>query len=78
MLMSLTPVFSSHFVRHEIPGSAVCVFDMQVIREIFNEGQFKTQNSGNWYALPRDMEKKPRPGNVSSSPYQLILTTFLQ
>ncbi|XP_071844167.1 semaphorin-1A-like [Apostichopus japonicus] len=51
--------------EHEIPGSAVCVFDMQVIREIFNEGQFKTQNSGNWYALPRDMEKKPRPGNCS-------------
>ena len=50
---------------HEIPGSAVCAFDLSTIREIFEQGQFKAQQSGSWYAVPPDDVPSPRPGRVS-------------
>ncbi|XP_038079273.1 semaphorin-1A-like isoform X6 [Patiria miniata] len=47
---------------HEIPGSAVCVFSLDKIEEIINEGQFKRQQQGTWYPVPVDDVPDPRPG----------------
>ena len=54
------------YSSHEIPGSAVCAFDLGTIREIFEQGQFKGQQSGSWYAVPPDDVPVPRPGAVST------------
>ncbi|KAJ8029543.1 Semaphorin-1A [Holothuria leucospilota] len=51
--------------EHEIPGSAVCVFHMRDLRRIFEEGEFKEQKNGISYAVHKDMEPVPRPGNCS-------------
>eukprot|EP00057_Strongylocentrotus_purpuratus_P029116 XP_011683590.1 PREDICTED: semaphorin-6D-like isoform X1 [Strongylocentrotus purpuratus] len=46
--------------RHEIPGSAVCVFSLNTIRTIMDEGEFKEQQGGAWY--PASPPTSPRPG----------------
>ena len=53
-----------YLTRHEIPGSAVCVFSLKTITTIMNEGEFKEQQGGAWYpASPSN--SYPRPGIVS-------------
>jgi semaphorin 6 len=47
---------------HEIPGSAVCSFHLTSIRDIFERGQFKGNDRGNWYTVPHDDVPVPRPG----------------
>ncbi|XP_041465722.1 semaphorin-1A-like isoform X4 [Lytechinus variegatus] len=50
---------------HEIPGSAVCVFSLNKIRTIMNEGEFKEQQGGAWYPAsppPQPPPTPPRPG----------------
>ncbi|XP_038046703.1 semaphorin-1A-like [Patiria miniata] len=47
---------------HEIPGSAVCVFSLDKIEEIINEGQFKRQQQCTLYPVSADDVPDPRPG----------------
>uniref|UniRef100_A0A8C5I3J6 Semaphorin-6B-like n=1 Tax=Gouania willdenowi TaxID=441366 RepID=A0A8C5I3J6_GOUWI len=51
---------------NSIPGSAVCVFDMQQLAHVF-EGRFKEQKSPEsiWTPVPDDAVPKPRPGGCA-------------
>lgn len=51
------------FSRLSIPGSAVCVFDMQQLAHVF-EGRFKEQKSPEsiWTPVPDEAVPKPRYG----------------
>uniref|UniRef100_A0A4W5PKB0 Sema domain-containing protein n=1 Tax=Hucho hucho TaxID=62062 RepID=A0A4W5PKB0_9TELE len=57
---------------NSIPGSAVCVFDMQQLARVF-EGRFKEQKSPEsiWTPVPDELVPKPRPGGcaVQGSPF---------
>ncbi|XP_071217272.1 semaphorin-6B-like [Salvelinus alpinus] len=57
---------------NSIPGSAVCVFDMQQLARVF-EGRFKEQKSPEsiWTPVPDELVPKPRPGGcaVQESPF---------
>ncbi|XP_061550379.1 semaphorin-6B-like [Phycodurus eques] len=52
--------------QNSIPGSAVCVFDMQQLAHAF-EGRFKEQKSPEsiWTPVPEEAVPKPRPGGCS-------------
>lgn len=54
----LSPFFC---VSTSIPGSAVCVFDMQQLAHVF-EGRFKEQKSPEsiWTPVPDEAVPKPR------------------
>uniref|UniRef100_A0A3B4Z5X1 Semaphorin-6B-like n=1 Tax=Stegastes partitus TaxID=144197 RepID=A0A3B4Z5X1_9TELE len=51
---------------NSIPGSAVCVFDMQQLAHVF-EGRFKEQKSPEsiWTPVPDEAVPKPRPGGCA-------------
>ncbi|XP_062337815.1 sema domain, transmembrane domain (TM), and cytoplasmic domain, (semaphorin) 6Ba [Osmerus eperlanus] len=51
---------------NSIPGSAVCVFDMQQLARVF-EGRFKEQKSPEsiWTPVPDELVPKPRPGGCA-------------
>ena len=48
--------------EHEIPGSAVCAFDLDTIKYTFDQEPFKDNVLGPWYAIPSDDVPIPRPG----------------
>uniref|UniRef100_A0A8D3DHN1 Semaphorin 4e n=1 Tax=Scophthalmus maximus TaxID=52904 RepID=A0A8D3DHN1_SCOMX len=51
---------------NSIPGSAVCVFDMQQLAHVF-EGRFKEQKSPEsiWTPVPDEAVPRPRPGGCA-------------
>ncbi|KAF7695608.1 hypothetical protein HF521_007331 [Silurus meridionalis] len=51
---------------NSIPGSAVCVFDMEKLSVVF-DGRFKEQKSPEsiWTPVPDDLIPKPRPGGCA-------------
>ncbi|CAL8312177.1 unnamed protein product [Gadus morhua 'NCC'] len=51
---------------NSIPGSAVCVFDMQQLAHVF-EGRFKEQKSPEsiWTPVPDELVPRPRPGGCA-------------
>uniref|UniRef100_UPI00398ED54A semaphorin-6A-like isoform X7 n=1 Tax=Pristiophorus japonicus TaxID=55135 RepID=UPI00398ED54A len=53
---------------NSIPGSAVCVYDMEDIATVFT-GRFKEQKSSDstWTPVPEDRVPKPRPGCCAGS-----------
>uniref|UniRef100_A0A3Q2YVB2 Sema domain, transmembrane domain (TM), and cytoplasmic domain, (semaphorin) 6Ba n=1 Tax=Hippocampus comes TaxID=109280 RepID=A0A3Q2YVB2_HIPCM len=62
-------IFPGALLKHlsiYIPGSAVCVFDMQQLAHAF-EGRFKEQKSPEsiWTPVPEEAVPKPRPGGCA-------------
>ena len=58
------------FIRTGATGSAVCVYRMDEIQQLFNEGSFKGAKNPAELWLPidnSDVPTDPRPGNVSCS-----------
>ncbi|KAM4709208.1 semaphorin-6B isoform 2-T5 [Discoglossus pictus] len=54
---------------NSIPGSAVCVFDMEQLASVFN-GRFREQRTPDsvWTPVPEELVPRPRPGCCVGSP----------
>ncbi|XP_020779269.2 semaphorin-6B-like [Boleophthalmus pectinirostris] len=63
---------------NSIPGSAVCVFDMQQLAHVF-EGRFKEQKSPEsiWTPVPDEAVPKPRPGGCAVQGSRFSTSTTL-
>ncbi|TRY81643.1 hypothetical protein DNTS_025970, partial [Danionella cerebrum] len=64
--LSLPVSHSQMWQSYGIPGSAVCVFDMQQLARVF-EGRFKEQKSPEsiWTPVPDELVPRPRPGGCA-------------